>query len=82
MLDVMINDDTNAWDLLSDGRYVLRKPFDNENPKSSQTIFTIEAQNRAALLQEETDMSKNGIAKSSLGQRLKKVLSSFHDKSK
>jgi len=48
MMDVMAGDDTNAWDLYSDGRYILREPVDPENPKNSQEIFTQEAQHRAA----------------------------------
>ena len=43
MLDIMLNDDTNAWELFSDGRYILRDRVDPENPKNSQEIFTQEA---------------------------------------
>ena len=49
MLDVMMNDDTNAWDLSSDGKYILRECTDPDNPKSSQEIFTQDAYQRAMM---------------------------------
>ena len=48
MLDVMLHDDTNAWDLFSDGRYILRSVENTDEPKNSQEIFTLEAQSRIA----------------------------------
>ena len=80
MLDVMQSDDTNAWDLLSDGRYILRKPFDPENPKNSQEIFTTEAQNRAALIIDETEQSTKSVSGTSLWQKLKRSIKSFFKK--
>jgi polyphosphate kinase len=77
MLDVMFNDDTNAWDLLSDGSYILRKPFDHDNPKSSQEIFTLEAQNRAIVLADETELTGSGAQSASLWQKLKRAASSL-----
>jgi len=50
MLDVMFKDDTNAWDLYSDGRYILRDSVDPDNPNNSQEFFVNEAQSRAFLL--------------------------------
>jgi polyphosphate kinase len=40
MLEVMLNDDTNAWTLLPDGTYEKREPVDPMNPKNSQEFFT------------------------------------------
>ncbi|MCL2221183.1 MAG: polyphosphate kinase 1 [Oscillospiraceae bacterium] len=53
MLDVMFKDDTNSWELCSDGRYILRPTNDFRNPQNSQEIFTLEAQKKAAALDEE-----------------------------
>ncbi|MCL2663245.1 MAG: polyphosphate kinase 1 [Oscillospiraceae bacterium] len=77
MLDVMFNDDTNAWDLLSDGNYILRKPVDHENPRSSQSIFTLEARNRATLMPDDADLSRSGSAGLSLFKSLKKSIRSI-----
>jgi len=79
MLDVMFNDDTNAWDLFSDGRYILRKPVDPENPKSSQEIFTSEAQNRAMLMAAEKPVIKKSDPGAFSFRKIKKSISSlFH----
>jgi len=43
MLGIMLQDNTNAWELFSDGRYILRHPSSDEAPKNSQEIFTQEA---------------------------------------
>jgi len=43
MLEVMFDDDTNLWELGSDGKYSLRKTLDHKSPKSSHEIFTQEA---------------------------------------
>jgi len=53
MLDVMFKDDTNSWELFSDGRYILRQQKDVYNPQSSQEIFTLEAKEKEIALQEE-----------------------------
>ena len=66
MLDVFHNDDTNAWDLNSDGTYLLRICSDSDHPKSSQETFTHEAQSRAALLYGDTTAIKDNN-KSDLG---------------
>jgi len=72
MLDVMFSDDTNTWDLYSDGRYILRSHADPENPKSSQEFFTTEAQTRASLIAENNDNSLYDID-TSLLYRIKQV---------
>jgi polyphosphate kinase len=77
MLDVMYHDDTNAWDLQPDGSYILRKSHDQDNPKSSQEIFTIEAQNRAALLRDETEPGKYDKPDKSLWKKSIKSLKSL-----
>jgi len=46
MLSVMFKDDTNAWDLYPDGRYLLRECVDPDNPNNSQQFFTNEALNK------------------------------------
>jgi len=60
MLEIMFSDDTNAWDLHSDGRYILRNLADSDNPKSSQEFFTNEAQARAKQLSEAENRNSNG----------------------
>jgi len=77
MLDVMFSDDTHAWDLFSDGRYILRKAADPENPKNSQDFFTIEAQTRAAMLNNEFKKIKLDDDSPSPLQRLKQSISSI-----
>ncbi|MDR2590452.1 MAG: polyphosphate kinase 1 [Oscillospiraceae bacterium] len=46
MIDIMQSDDTNSWLLQPDGKYFLTETVDLDSPKSSQMIFTAEAQNR------------------------------------
>jgi len=58
MLDIMFSDDTNAWELFSDGRYILRDHADPENPKNSQEIFTQEAKNASHQPTKETPKQK------------------------
>ena len=77
MLDVMFRDDTHAWDLFSDGRYILRKPVDLDNPINSQEFFTTEAQTRAALLNDEQKRIKNDDGNPSPLQRIKNSISSM-----
>jgi len=77
MLDVMFKDDTNSWELLSDGRYVLRPNEDVNNPQSSQEIFTLDAQNRATAIDEED--SKANIESNS-NNPLKRIFRSIADK--
>jgi len=77
MLDVLSSDDTHAWDLFSDGRYIMRKPVDIENPKNSQDIFTTEAQTRAALLHDESRKSKKDDGRGSSFQKFKQSLESL-----
>jgi len=74
MLDVMASDDTNAWDLYSDGRYIQRECVDHANPKNSQEQFTTEAKERASRYEEEANTHKKDInATSSIG-RIKKSM--------
>jgi polyphosphate kinase len=58
MLDVMFEDDTNAWELYADGRYLLRSLKNENDPQSSQEIFIQEAQSRACLSQPENETFK------------------------
>lgn len=48
MLEIMLADDTNAWELQSDGTYSLRRTENKSEPKSSQEIFTNMAKRNAA----------------------------------
>jgi len=64
MLDVMFKDDTNSWELFSDGRYILRPMEAPDNPQSSQDIFTSEAQKKALEI-EQTDAVDAKISKKS-----------------
>ena len=80
MLDVMLNDDTHAWDLFSDGRYIMRKPIDPDNPKNSQDIFTLEAQTRATMLLEDQKKSKKDDSALPVFKRIKQALSSLFQK--
>jgi len=73
MLDIMFKDDTNAWDLYSDGRYILREPVDSENPLNSQEFFRKEAISKAAFLEEESSTMINSNSKPSLFYRIKHV---------
>jgi len=75
MLDVMFSDDTNAWDLNSEGHYILRRNADPDNPRSSQVFFTTEAQSRASLLSEESN-TKSGEDNTSLLRKFRLLLSS------
>jgi len=76
MLDIMFKDDTNAWDLFSDGRYILRDPADPDNPLNSQEFFTNEAKSRAALISEENKAivysARNTSVFSKLGKLFKR----------
>ena len=56
MLEVMLRDNTHAWEQFSDGRYVLRKPADEDISIDSQALFTEEA--RLKSIREETKKSK------------------------
>jgi len=61
MLDIMFKDDTNAWDLFPDGRYILRESADPDNQNNSQEFFVNEAQSRAFLMvTEENSQNKKG----------------------
>lgn len=62
MLDIMFRDDTNSWELFSDGRYILRPTVDINNPQNSQEIFTTEAQTKAAALADEDTGAKGASA--------------------
>jgi len=44
MLEIMFNDDTNAWDLSPDGGYRLRESVDPDIPLSSQVLLSNEVQ--------------------------------------
>ena len=71
MLDVMFNDNTNAWDLFSDGRYIIREHSESDPPRNSQEIFVTEAQTQAQLLAGE----KSSTIKSNSGKSpLRKLL--------
>ena len=74
MMDIMSKDDTNAWDLYSDGRYVLRESIDPDSPLNSQEFFTNEAKSRAASISEENKTIKYSAKKQSFFGRLIKVL--------
>jgi len=75
MLDVMFKDDTNSWELFSDGRYILRQQKDVYNPQSSQEIFTLEAKEKEIALQEEDDSGVKSDSKAV--NPLKKFFSSI-----
>jgi len=74
MLDVMSKDDTNAWDLYSDGRYILRDSEDPNNPLNTQEFFTIEAKSRAALISEENKAIVYSAKNNSFFSKIKKAL--------
>jgi len=74
MMDVMSKDDTNAWDLYSDGRYILRDPEDPNNPLNTQEYFTQEAKSRAAELSEENKAIIYSAKNNSFFSRIKKAL--------
>jgi len=74
MLDVMFNDDTNAWDLRSDGKYVLRECADPAHPKNSQAQFTMEAKSRALRTDEEDALLKKEMSNASSKRRFKKSI--------
>lgn len=44
MLDLELRDNTHAWDLNSEGKYILRKPEKNQPIINSQEILTFQAQ--------------------------------------
>jgi len=81
ILDVLHNDETNAWDLYSDGRYILRQSIDSDNPRNSQEIFSLETQSRAALLygdSQNTGSSKKSDSGVSLFRRFLQLFDSKH----
>ena len=55
MLEIMLQDNTNAWDLQADGGYVLRRPPEDGSEENSQEIFTKDAREDA--LKSEADKS-------------------------
>jgi len=73
MLDVMFKDDTNAWDLYSDGRYILRDPADPDNPLNTQEFFTHEAKSRALEIADENKTIVYSSKKPSLFNKIKKI---------
>jgi len=52
MLEVLYDDDTNAWDLGSNGKYTLRETIDLYRPVNSQEIFTHKAEDDAGRLRD------------------------------
>jgi len=52
MLNVMLSDDTNLWELGSNGKYTLRETVDLYTPVNSQEIFTEKAAEAAAKLKD------------------------------
>jgi len=80
MLDVMFSDDTNAWELYSDGRYILRRTADPDNPRNSQEVLTAESQKKAALLSDEKSSRRNSDTGSSLFRRIFNSFSSLFEK--
>jgi len=74
MLDVLFNDDTNGWELFSDGNYVLRQHVDSDNPKSSQEIFTLDAEYKASLPAADKSVKKKNGSGSSSGTGLFKAI--------
>jgi len=75
MLDVWLNDDTNAWDLFSDGRYVLRSAVNPDELKTSQEIFTNEARFKAMQLSEDkTALTRGDSGVSPLRRMLNFIL--------
>jgi len=77
MLDIMFRDNTNAWDLFPDGRYILRESLDPDNQNSSQDFFVGEAQSRAFLLTAEENSQNNKNVKFLLLQRFRNFFGSF-----
>ena len=57
MLETMLMDNIQAWELFADGRYVLRHQPDESLAINSQEIFTQEA--RISAQKAESDKSKN-----------------------
>ena len=53
MLEIMLKDNTKAWELRNDGEYVLRRP--SGDPINSQEIFTEKAQELAAAQKEQPE---------------------------
>jgi polyphosphate kinase len=79
MLEVLLEDDTNAWELFSDGRYILRSCKDEDDPKSSQEIFIKEAQSRAIQsLPENTGQSDSSDDSSALTRLTKRITRLFN----
>ncbi|MCL2224315.1 MAG: polyphosphate kinase 1 [Defluviitaleaceae bacterium] len=75
MLDTMLKDNTQAWELFSENRYVLRQPPDAEAAINSQKTFTEEA--RTTAIEARNGKSKNGNGKFSIAARIKKVAEKF-----
>jgi len=77
MLQVMFSDDTNGWELSSDGSYSLRQHVDSENPKSSQEIFTLDAEYMSSLSASDRSVKKKGGSGSSSGTGLFKAITAL-----
>ena len=76
MLDVMFKDNTNAWELHSDGSYTLRESKNPEDPQNSQKIFAKEAQQKAQkiLSTQNNSPTDNSEAELSIFNRIWKKL--------
>ena len=71
MLDVMLRDNTQAWEQFQDGSYVLRQPMGSDVAVNSQEIFTQEA--RISEMGAGSGANKNGGGKLSIVSRAVKL---------
>ena len=71
MLDVMLQDNTNGWELFSDGRYVLRQQAGEEPAASSQEFFTQEARSRALEMEAEKTVLKGKSGNSRISRAVR-----------
>ena len=77
MLEIMFKDDTNAWDLYPDGRYLLRESIDSDAPLSSQVFFSKEVKLPVSNVNTETVTGNNVESISSVRRFFKKFMSVF-----
>jgi len=60
MLETMMRDNTNAWELFPDGGYVLRRRQDTDDVVNSQEVFTMDARAKAQSFETEKGSQKAG----------------------
>ena len=77
MLDTMVRDNTNGWELFSDGEYFQRRKPEEGNAINSQEFFTQEARNKAPLSGSGKNGQKSSGRNPSIGAALRKVRQIF-----